>query len=202
MIKKLLELVFDEENPFAGVEAISLVENPAIQEDWIFLNKEGGKKPLYDIKLADKEKRLILGAALIPDKKILRKDKDGGDDFEVFFSAETIRKVSQAFLIRGKQGNSTLEHSVNLGNVTVVESWIVEDAVHDKSRKFGMDVPVGTWMLSMRVDDDVVWNEWVKEGRVNGFSIEGKFADSMKIAASSDEDKLNQIINILKQFKD
>ena len=61
--------------------------------------------------------------------------------------------------------------------MTVVESWLVEDEKKDKSRKYGFDVPVGTWMVSMKVYNDDVWAK-VKAGELHGFSIEGYFADN------------------------
>ena len=88
-----------------------------------------------------------------------------------------------------------MEHEYQLTDMTIVESWIVEDEVHDKSRKFGMEVPVGTWMVSMKVEDDSVWNDYVKTGKVKGFSIEGYFADRYQM---SEEDKLiNEIKSII-----
>jgi hypothetical protein len=93
------------------------------------------------------------------------------------------------FLMRGNQNKSTLEHQAELYGLSVVESWIIEDDVHDKSRKYNMDLPVGTWMVSMKVNNDEVWNNYVKTGLVKGFSIEGYFTD--KIAMS----KINEIDN-------
>jgi hypothetical protein len=84
------------------------------------------------------------------------------------------------YLKNGYQNNSTLEHKDTLKGLTLVESWIVEDEVNDKSRKYGLDVPVGTWMGAVKVNNDEIWNEYVKSGKVKGFSIEGYFADKME----------------------
>ena len=62
-----------------------------------------------------------------------------------------------------------------------MESWIVENPEMDKSKMYGFEVPEGTWMISMKVENDEVWNDYVKEGKVKGFSIEGYFADKAKI---------------------
>jgi hypothetical protein len=109
------------------------------------------------------------------------------------------------FLQNGKQSNSTLEHSKALNGLTLVESWLVEDDVMDKSRKYGLDVPVGTWMGSVKVNNDDVWNEYVKTNKVKGFSIEGYFADKMETPKdktlgdfmSEDDILLNKIKDIL-----
>ncbi len=84
------------------------------------------------------------------------------------------------YLMQGKQNNSTLEHQYEINGLSLVESWIVEDKVHDKSVKYGMDLPLGTWVGSVKVNNDNIWNEFVKTGKVKGFSIEGYFADKME----------------------
>ena len=170
---KIIELILDEENEDNGISAISLVENPAIEENWVALKSD-------EVKLAeiDKEKRLLLGAALTPNKPIYRKSQDGQDDYYIFFSKDTVRKASQLFFKKGNQNNATLEHNVDLEGLTVVESWIVEDSKTDKSALYGMELPEGTWAVSMKVNSDEVWNEYVKKGKVRGFSIEAFFTDS------------------------
>ena len=84
------------------------------------------------------------------------------------------------YLMNSKQNNSTLEHQHQLEGLSLVESWIVEDKVHDKSVKYGMDLPLGSWVGSVKVNNDQIWNEFVKTGKVKGFSIEGYFADKME----------------------
>ena len=190
---KLIELVIDETNEDFGVTAMSVVDLPAIEEDFIFFSKQP-----QIFKEVDKEKRILMGAAMIPDKKIYRKEKD--EEFEVFFSKDTVVKASQLFLKNNNQSEATLQHESDVNNLTVVESWIIEDEVQDKSRKFGLDLPVGTWMISMKVDNDEVWNDYVKTGKVKGFSIEGYFADKMVKQSkqlSEDEILLQKIKEIL-----
>jgi hypothetical protein len=168
----IIELFIDENDEVSGIEAISVVENPAIESDFIALKNQ-------EIKLAevDKEKRILMGAALIPNKPIYR--LSGENEYYIYFSRDTVRKASELFFMRGNQNNSTLEHNLPLTGLTAVESWIVESE-QDKSRHYGLDVPVGTWMVSMKVHNDEVWNDFVKTGRVKGFSIEGYFADKLE----------------------
>ena len=177
---KIVELLIDEEQLLSGIEAISIVDQPAIEENFIALSKQ------HEVKLAqvDEEKRILMGAALVPDKNIYR--KDGEDEYYIYFSKDTVRKASQLFLMRGNQNKSTLEHQAELHGLSVVESWIIEDEVHDKSRKYDMDLPVGTWMVSMKVNNDEVWNNYVKTGLVKGFSIEGYFTDKLQMSAIND----------------
>jgi hypothetical protein len=167
---KTLEVTFNpDEQP--GVYAISLVENPAIGVDFVALNENEEVK----FSVMDEEKRLLMGAVLIPEKKILRVDANG-EPFWIYFSAETIRQSMEWFYKNSFQSNSTIEHvdAMTLDNVTFVESWIKEDLVHDKSVKFGFSEPVGTWFATMKVDNDDVWAK-VKAGQIKGFSIDGVF---------------------------
>ena len=191
---KIIELILDE-NSELGIEAISVVENPAIEEDFIALKSQ-------EIKLAevDKEKRILMGALLVPNKPIYR--RSGEDEYYIYFSKDTVEKASQMYLMQGNQNNSTLEHQYELNGLSLVESWIVEDKVHDKSVKYGMDLPIGTWMGSVKVNNDKVWNEFVKTGKVKGFSIEGYFADKMERPKENIEEELDEDEKLIKQIID
>ena len=169
---RIVELILDEESEL-GIEAISVVENPAIEEDFIALKSQ-------EFKLAeiDGERRILMGALLIPNKPIYR--RNGEDEYYIYFSKDTVLKASQMYLMNSKQNNSTLEHQHAIEGLSLVESWIVEDKVHDKSVKYGMDLPLGSWVGSVKVNNDKIWNEFVKTGKVKGFSIEGYFADKME----------------------
>ena len=167
---KIVELVLDEDQENTGIEAISIVDNPAIEADFIALKAE-------HVILAEvsKDKRILMGALLIPNKPIYRMSEDG--EYYIYFSKETVEKASQMYLRKGNQNNATLEHQQQLQGLTLVESWIIEDEVHDKSKKYGLNLPVGTWMGSVKVESDELWAELKKKG---GFSIEGYFADKMQ----------------------
>jgi hypothetical protein len=182
---KIIELILDEEQDDIGVDAISIVESPAIESDFVALKNQ-------EIKLAevDKEKKILMGALLIPNKPIYRNGGEG--EYYIYFSKDTIVKASQMFLQNGKQSNSTLEHNQALNGLTLVESWIVEDKAKDKTALYGLDVPVGTWMGSVKVNNDDVWNEYVKTNKVKGFSIEGYFADKMEAPKENVEEQLSE----------
>ena len=182
---RIVELILDEDQEI-GIEAISVVENPAIEEDFIALKSQ-------EFKLAevDKERRILMGALLIPNKPIYR--RNGDDEYYIYFSKDTVLKASQMYLTQGKQNNSTLEHQYAIEGLSLVESWLVEDKVHDKSVKYGMDLPLGTWVGSVKVNNDKIWNEFVKTGKVKGFSIEGYFADKMERPKEEIKDELAKI---------
>jgi len=75
----------------------------------------------------------------------------------------------------------------------------------DKTRKYGLNVPVGTWMGAVKVNNDEIWKEYVKTNKVKGFSIEGYFADKMErpkdkierrhMSNKGDEKILEEILN-------
>ena len=182
---RIVELILDEDQEI-GIEAISVVENPAIEEDFIALKSQ-------EFKLAevDKERRILMGALLIPNKPIYR--RNGEDEYYIYFSKDTVLKASQMYLTQGKQNNSTLEHQYAIEGLSLVESWLVEDKVHDKSVKYGMDLPLGTWVGSVKVNNEKIWNEFVKTGKVKGFSIEGYFADKMERPKEEIKDELAKI---------
>lgn len=155
-----------------GVYAISLVEQPAMESEFLALSKQ---PELIQFKTVDEEKRILLGAVLIPDKPIYR--NQNGREFYVQFPTETIQMAQEGFFKNGYQNNSTYEHEeqMQFKGVTVVESWIKEDEVNDKSVKYGINEPVGTWFAKMKINNQEIWDEYVKTGLVKGFSIDGYF---------------------------
>ena len=173
----ILELIIDEEAELYGIDAISLVEHPAIESDWVAMNSQS-----VQFKTQNEEKRLIMGAALIPDKPIYR--KTGEEEYYVYFSKKTVRRAMELYFKNGNQANATLEHEHQINGLHVVESWIVEGD-QDKSRIYGLEVPVGTWMVSMKVENDAIWEKFVKEGSVKGFSIEGYFTNRYEMARAT-----------------
>lgn len=166
---KVYEAVF-KEGETEGVYALSVVENPAMEDFWITLSEQPNVVELAQI---DEEKRLLLGAALIPNKKIYR--NIDGNEFYITFSEETIEKLSHEFLKKQHNNNSSLEHEVSLNGMSVVQSWIVDDPDKDKSNVYGKRYEKGTWVAMMKVDNDEVW-EQVKSGDVKGFSIDALLA--------------------------
>ena len=199
----IIELIIDENEELSGIDAVSVVERPAIEEDFIAL-KDAKNKDLILLKKVDDEKRLLVGAGLIPDKPIFR--KNGEQEFYIFFSKDTVRKASQMFFQKGNQNKATLEHQDNyLNGMTIVESWIVEDPEKDKSNFYGLNYPVGTWVISMKVENDEVW-EKVKNHEIKGFSIEGFFSDKLQRPQDKQKEELSEEqkkeLELLKQIKD
>ena len=167
----LYELTIEDFN-YDGCTAISIVEFPAIEESFMVFSKQMEKitmsKPVM-------EKKLIVGPSLVANKQIYRMNPLTGEEYFVYFSEETIKKISEDFLIKNRNHNITLEHSTNVNDVSIVESWIVEDSTNDKSNALGWNLPKGSWMISLKFNNDEVWDNYVKTGKVTGISIEGFF---------------------------
>jgi hypothetical protein len=189
--KKVLKCVIDDAGRL-GVFAIGLVEFPAIEETWVAMAHH---KFTHHVS----ERRMLYGAAMVPDKYIYRVDEETNEEFYVYFDAATIAQCAQMFLKQGLQNEATFEHEYNLDGCIVVESWIVEGE-QDKTRMFGMDLPVGTWVIGVKVENDEVWDK-VKNNVIKGFSIEGRFAEIQVNAASVNVRQmlLDEITNLISE---
>ena len=188
---KLYELKVEEDG-VDEVFAISLVEAPAIEMDWIAFDKE-------EVMFAsvDKDQQMLIGPILIPDKKILRVDGEG-QPYHVFLSRETITKVAQNYLMKKYTDKATLEHDMSIKGVHLVESWIKEGKL-DKSNNYGLSaIPDGAWMGMFKITDPKIWKDYVKTGKVKGFSIEGLFTHNL-IHASKEDILLKDIEDFTEQ---
>lgn len=188
-------MLLNEDSLEMGVNAISIVEDPAIGLDFIALNDQT-KVALAKV---SEEKKILMGAALVPDKPIYR--NQNGKEFYIYFSKDTIRKTAEMFFKNSNHKNATLEHEVQLKGMTVFESWIVEDSVHDKSAKYGLNYPEGTWVVTMKVDDDNIWNDYIKNEKVFGFSIEGQFANALRSSEVNADLSDHEVSGALEKMK-
>ena len=181
-----------------GVFAISLVNAPATEETFIAMAKQ---EKIVKFAKVDEEQRILMGLVLQPDQLIYRVDEDG-NEFEMFFSAETIKDFSQNFFQSGFQLNSKLEHDEPIEGVTFVESWLVENPKVDKSAAFGLEYPRGSWLVSMKVDNDDIWNNYIKTGELKGFSIDGMVElEEVNFKSNIQMSKSNKnILALLKQI--
>lgn len=148
----------------SDVYAISLVDCPAIEEEFVFLSKQKEEQ----VFLEKEDKHLIVGAVLVPDKPIYR--NNGKEEFYIQFSKETIEKLAHEYLMNGRIYSVTTDHQDVADDVALVESWI-KTSENDKSNDYGMNLPIGTWLVSMKVENEDVWGR-VKSGELRGFSIE------------------------------
>jgi len=187
----IIELIIDENDEFSGIDAISIVESPAIEENFVALSDQKE----YKFAEVDKDKQILIGPILIPNKPIYR--REGDNEYYIYFTKDTVKKASELFLMKGKQNNSTYEHFEKINGLSMVESWIVEDTDKDKSAIYGMNLPVGTWAGTIKVNNEEIWNNFVKTGKVKGFSIEGYFAEKAERPKEVIEEELSASYKLL-----
>jgi hypothetical protein len=190
---KKLETIYldiDEENIQDGIDAISLVKFPAIEENWVALNEHK-----VELKTIDEDKRIVIGLALIPEKDIYR--RNGDYEYNIRFSKETVRKASELYFKKLKNNNATLEHQEKTDGVTTIESWIVENPKIDKSALYNLNATEGSWVVVMKIYNDEVWAD-VKNGTYLGLSIEGYFSEKAELNLQQDAEQ--ELINKIKQI--
>ena len=188
-----IELKIKDENE-DGVFAVSLVESPAIEKDFLALSSDK-----LELKVIDEERRIVVGFALIPEKRIYRRVKD--KEFNIFFTAETVSKTSELFMKKMNLNKFTTEHEKEFEGISVIESWVVEDAKNDKSNIYNLGAKGGEWVLMSKIYNDEIWKQ-VKEGTFKGYSIEGMF-DGFQDLDMKEEvcETKEEIIEFLKSIK-
>ena len=194
---KIVELVISDESQEMTIDAISLVTNPAIEQDFVFFGKEKNNLTLAKI---DEEKRMLVSPALIPNKQIFRYDPNTDSDYYVFFSKDTVRQASELYLKHNNHHKATYQHEEDVSGVLTIESWIKEGE-QDKSKLYGFDLPDGTWFVKMKIENDDMWDK-IKSGELKGLSIEGYFINKMEKMGKqqfSNEDILEALSELIKE---
>lgn len=177
-----------------GVFAISLVEHPAMEEDFIMLSSD-----VIELKVIDESKRTVLGIAMTPEKRIPRRIKNEIgtiENVDVFFSEETIELTSQMFMKNLNANEVTVNHEKPIEGATVVESWIVENPEMDKSNIYNLNAVKGAWVVKMKIYNNQIWDE-IQKGTYKGFSIEGRYG--MTAELSEDEQMLAKLKELLSE---
>ena len=174
---KYYSVTFDSD-----VYAVSLVDEPAIESNFIALSKQSEKR----VFLEKGDKHIVMGAVLIPDMPIYR--NQDGEEFYLQFSSATIEKLAHDFLRMGRNFNFSYQHEKDVNGVSVIESWIVNDPKMDKCSIYGIDVPSGTWMMAAKVDNEEMWGK-IRNGAAKGFSIEA-IVNLDEIKLKKDNDKM------------
>lgn len=191
-MKRTVEELIITDEQLHQVFAYGLVDRPAIEVDWKKFNKSTPNKSIFSSSdkvtkfNIDKPKRVISGPLAIPFLEIFRDNGTPEGKYQ-FFSDETIQKLAQNFLKYGHQNTSTHNHQFNISGNTVIESWLIEDPTNDKAVALGYkDLPKGTWMISVKVENEQYWNDYIETGILKGFSLEGQF-DEKPVNMKKDE---------------
>lgn len=175
---KLYKVVADN----SEVMAVSLVDEPAIDLNFIHLHKETPQL----ICLEKDEKHLLVGCVLRPDYPIYR--NNGKEEFYLEFPKETVERLAYDYMQSGRIYSFTTDHKDIADNVSIVESWI-KTSENDKSKDYGLDVPIGSWIICAKVEDEAIWKR-VKDGELRGFSVES-FVNLEEIILSKENCETN-----------
>jgi len=187
------ELILKDEED--GTFALSFVENPAIQQDFIYF---GEGKDIMQFASVDNDKRLVVGAILIPDTKIIRAKEDGSP-YYVQFSKDTVAQIAQKYIKDNNANNITLEHNKPVKGISLVESWVAQSMQYDKARVYGLPVKLGGWYGVFAVNNEDIWQNYVKTGKVKGISLEGLFSHELIKASMIDESIFDKDITELNE---
>lgn len=194
---KTYEAIFEPDKN-KGVYAISLVENPAMEGTFIAL-----AETKVQFKTIDNEKRILAGLVLEPNKPIYR--NSNGEEYNIVFSDQTVADLCYGFSKNKYHSNSSIEHNENqvIEGVTFVENWLVRDDKMDTSVALGLDCKKNSWVSVLKVDSDEVWNDYVKTGKVQGFSIDAMLSlkeVNLKSEIKMSKTEENSLIQFLKEL--
>lgn len=188
---KTYELIYPDGG--IGVFKVSLVKNPAVETT---LMKFSSEEKMY---FSNEEKRVVYAPAMIPNKMIFRNNIQG-EPANVFYTAETIEKLQQNYFRNKGNFSTNLDHADNnIEGVFPFESWIVQNKEIDKSKDMGFDVPNGTWMMGHKIDNESVWNDYIKTGKIDGLSIEASLLHKEQLINKVNMSKLDAVIEAIKQ---
>lgn len=181
----LYEIEFDDE--LSVFNSVSFVTEPAIMEGFIQLSKQD--EPRVQLKV-NKENRIVSGPALIPGEPIYR--NQGGRQFYITWSAETIKQVAINFFKHNRQNEGNVEHQFPINGITYWESYLIDKQRGICPKEFET-LPDGTWMLSAKVNDEQTWN-LITEGALTGFSID---MSNVTFKEEKEIDNLEDFVNYL-----
>ena len=180
------------EDDESEVTAVALVDTPAIEMNWQAFNA-------FKSFAADKEKRIISGPLMVAELPIYRRDEQG--EYYGLFTAEDIYNIRNKFFKRNytQEVNAMHDSTQMIEGVYMIESFIIDSdrGIHSPS---GFKLSNGSWFGSYKVDNDEVWNDFVKTGEFKGFSVEGVFG--MQKIDRKPQSIIEQVIEIVKQIED
>jgi hypothetical protein len=147
-----------------GMYKISLVDKPAIEENFIYFNKTEVVEMF-----ANDERKEVVGPIMIPNREILRHSPENGY-YYVRFTEEVIREIMYNYSKKGLFNEFGIHHEYDTQEVVMLEVWMKESN-NDKSTDYGYDLPNGTVFVKAKIESDELFSA-IKSGEVNGFSIE------------------------------
>jgi hypothetical protein len=183
----IIELTLEELEQ--GIDATALVENPAIQRNWMAFKEHKD----FKFKTHNEDKRILAGALMVADFPMYR--NMNGKEFFVKFSSETIEQLADRMVLNNKLTAFNFEHDSKkeLADMHIQQFFIINTELGVNTPIGFEELPNGSLFAFVKVNNEQVWNDYVKTGIVKGFSIEGNFA-------TKEEFSEQQIINELEQI--
>lgn len=177
----------------SGVSYVALVDEPAIERNWLAFNNQ-----TFRFK-ADSDRRIITGALMIADLPIYRNSPKMGE-FYVTFDSNTIEQIVLKYFKQGNTAKVNMMHDPNLqvGGVQMFESFIVDSKRGIKAPDGFSGITQGSWIGSFKVENDEVWNNFIKTGEFKGFSVEGMF--DMEEQGETVESKILKVIEDIEKL--
>lgn len=188
------KIVVNPDDETTGVFAVSLVDEPAIEVDWIKLSKEIN----FEFSVS-KDKQMLFGPLLIPNKMIYRRDSKG-NEYNIFFDEETIQTIADKYNENKLNDVFNFQHSDEKVEAVLLQNWITGEV--DKSQEFGFSLPKGSWFGGIKVKDENFWNEFVKTEVVKGFSVEIMAGTELVEMTTQEVDKNKNILLMEYKTKD
>ena len=198
MNKKVVKWRLSEEQK-ESVDTIALVEDPAIETNFLVFQKNIQEATdniaeefffkMFEAEQASKRrfvvdetrfehlrgKNLVFAPIMLADKLIIRQD-NSGELYYGYFAGEDIRNAAYYFTSNKLIDSWNLHHDASQateGNqVELLESWIVEDTDTDKAKFFGYNLPKGSWVGILRINDQELYDNYITTGAIKGVSVE------------------------------
>lgn len=182
--------ISEDDSDKSEVNYVALVDEPAIERCWTAFSQH---KQLF---IGDKDQRIISGALMVADMPIYRRDEKYGE-YYVVFDKETIQKIVQKFFRKGYNSNVNMMHdpSKKTEGIYMFESFIIDESRGILKPKGFDGISEGSWFGSFKVDNQVIWDEFIKTGIFKGFSVEGIF--DYELESTEDQKTINELIRII-----
>jgi hypothetical protein len=181
------KIVVNPDDETTGVYAVSLVDSPAIEVDWIKLSKE-----IVEMEFSvSKDKQMLFGPLLIPNKLIYRRDSNG-NEYNIMFDEEVIQTIADKYNENKLNDVFNFQHSNQKVEAVLLQNWITGEV--DKSQEYNFNLPKGSWFGGIKVKDESFWNEFVKTEKVKGFSVEIMAGTELIEMTAQEADKNKNIL--------
>lgn len=179
---KVFKIRIDDDESL-GMDAISLVESPAVEVNFLVFNKD--RK--LNFTSMDEEKKEITGVVCLADTPIYRVSKELGEHY-IVFEKDTIKKMILRYFKNGLSNQVNIEHQgPMIKGLTMIESYIKDSSRNISPVEFE-EVPDGSWICTYKVDNDEVWQEIKQNHTLKGFSLQGWFSYGEDTEVSESDD--------------